>query len=85
MVRIEPRTFQRARLGFGNILILYRYRDMRLDVVLDFGYSNIVIWHKCCLFLISKPAIHPELFKYSLLYAFHSFIQYLIHRGGIQK
>ena len=29
------------QLGLGNISILYRYRDMRLDIVLDFGYRNM--------------------------------------------
>ena len=36
-------------LRLGNISILYRYRDMRRDIILDFGYRNIVIWYKCCL------------------------------------
>ena len=39
------------KVGLGNISILYRYRDMRLDIVLDFGYRNIGIWHK----LLSFP------------------------------
>ena len=25
---------------------------MRLDIVLDFGHHNIMIWHKCCLSLV---------------------------------
>ena len=35
-------THTHLEIGLGNISILYRYRDMRLDIVLDF-----VIWHKC--------------------------------------
>lgn len=27
---------------------------MRLDIVLDCGYLNIMIWHMCCLFLVLK-------------------------------
>ena len=34
-------------LGLGSISILYRYCDMRVDNVLEFGYRNIVIQHKC--------------------------------------
>ena len=30
---------------------------MRLDIVLDFGYCNIIIWHKCCLLLVLKAAL----------------------------
>ena len=32
-------------VGLGNISILFRRRDARLDIVLDFGYRHIVIWH----------------------------------------
>ena len=35
-----------CKYTLGNILILFRYCDMRLDFVLDFGY-RVVIWHKC--------------------------------------
>lgn len=31
----------RYLLWLGNISILYRYRDARLDNVFDFGYSNM--------------------------------------------
>ena len=27
--------------GLGSRSILYRYRDMKLDIVLDFGYRNM--------------------------------------------
>ena len=29
------------QLELGNVSILYRYRDMRLDIVLDFQYRNM--------------------------------------------
>jgi len=41
-------------VGLGNESILYQYRDMRLDIVLYFGYCDIVIW---CLFLVLKAAL----------------------------
>ena len=34
-----------SEIGLCNISILYRYRDTRLDIVLDCGYRNIVTWH----------------------------------------
>ena len=40
----------------GKILILCQYCDMKLDIVLDFGYRYIVIWFKCCPFLVAKAA-----------------------------
>ena len=46
---------------------------MRLDIVLDFGYRNI-IWLKCCLFLILKVMKRKR--KYSI-----SFVKYFIHAG----
>jgi len=39
--------------GLGNMSILYRYRDMRLDdIVLDFGHCNVV-----SVFLVLKAAL----------------------------
>lgn len=38
-----------CRIGLGNILILYQYCDMRLDIVLDFEYHYILIRPICCL------------------------------------
>ena len=49
--------YARWNLELGNISILYLYCDMRLDIVLDFGYRNIVIWQKCCLFLVLKTTL----------------------------
>ena len=34
----------------GNRSILYRFCDMRLDVILDFGNCCIVMWQKSCPF-----------------------------------
>ncbi len=45
-------------VGLGNILLLYRYRDMSLYMVLDFGYRDIEIWQKWCCFLVLKTEIH---------------------------
>jgi len=28
-----------------------------LDIVLDLGYCNIMVWRKCCLFLVLKAAL----------------------------
>ena len=43
-------------VGLGNILLLYRYCDMRLDIVLDFGYRNIVVWQVLS-FLVLNAAL----------------------------
>ncbi len=29
------------------------YHDMGQDILIDFGYCYIVMWCKCCLFLVS--------------------------------
>ena len=55
-------------MRLGNISILYRDCDTRLDIVSDFGYCNIVIWHKCCLFLVLEAALQQI-----------AFVKYLIH------
>ena len=41
-------------IGLGNISILYRYHDMRLNIVLDFGYRYMV---SLVLFLVLKAAL----------------------------
>lgn len=33
------------------------YHDMRLEIALDFGYRNSMIWHKCYHFLVLKAAL----------------------------
>ncbi len=38
----------------GQCFDIVWYRDMRQDIVADFGYCYIVIWHKCRLFLAEK-------------------------------
>lgn len=30
----------------GNVSILYGYHYMGIDIVLDCGYSNVIMWHK---------------------------------------
>lgn len=42
-----PNIFRR-NMGWA----IYSYYDGRLDIVLDLGYRYIVIWHKCCVFLV---------------------------------
>lgn len=46
--------------GHWAIHQYYVYHDMRLDIESDFGYWNIVIWHrpKCSLVLVLKDALH---------------------------
>ena len=41
----RPGSSKISKVELGSISILYQYRDMRLDIILDFGYRNIVIWH----------------------------------------
>ena len=33
---------------------------MRLNIVLDFGYRNIIMWPKCWLFLVLKAALESS-------------------------
>lgn len=35
-----------------NISILYYFCNMRLHIVVDYGYCPVVIWRTCCLFLV---------------------------------
>uniref|UniRef100_A0A667Y2T1 Si:ch211-129c21.1 n=1 Tax=Myripristis murdjan TaxID=586833 RepID=A0A667Y2T1_9TELE len=44
-------------LGLGNTSILYRYCDMRIDIIWDFGCRNVAIWHKWYLFLVLNAAL----------------------------
>ena len=55
-------------VGLGNILILYQYCDMRLDIVLDCGYRNIAICHQSCLFLVLKLHYKNKIYKIYKIY-----------------
>jgi len=76
-----------CRAGQYMYCILYQYRDMRVDIVVDFGYRKLVIWHKCCLSLVLKAACItvkwcpflnlPDLNVLAvLLFAFHLLIKW---------
>ena len=47
-VNIFPLVNWKTVLGLGNVWILYWRCDLRVDIVLDFGYHYIVVCHKCC-------------------------------------
>ena len=67
---------------------IYRYRNMRLDIVLDFEYRHIVLCHKCCRFLVLKAALQwsdlkKKKKKENMQY--FSLVKYLIHTGVYKK
>jgi len=44
-------TFYNVLLGLGNILIIYLYPNMGLDIVLDFGYHSMWLCYIDYLFI----------------------------------
>lgn len=48
-------TFSYLHIGLGNVSILHRYHDVRLDIVLGFGCCNISV-----VFLVLKAALQQR-------------------------
>ncbi len=41
----------------GKYIEIVSYRVTRQDIVTDLGYRYIVIWSKCCLFLVKNALL----------------------------
>ena len=49
--------FVHVHVGMDNIYDVYRYHDLRIYAVWDFGYFYIVMWLKSSNFLVLKSAL----------------------------
>lgn len=45
------------KVELDNMSTLNQYHDTRIDIIQDFVHYNIVMWHKCSLFLIVKAEL----------------------------
>ena len=56
----RPKFSKHCTVGMDNVSIQCRYHGIRLDINWDIWYLYVMIWHKCCLFLVLKAPLPTE-------------------------